>query len=53
VACFTIRKLAEHVKAMDWEEPRAQSLAQAIRRHIEPFGVSELASPRGSQFDVA
>jgi plasmid stability protein len=28
------------------EEPRAQNLAQAIRKHIEPFGGIELALPR-------
>ena len=27
------------------EEPRAQNLAQAIRRHIEPLGGIELALP--------
>jgi antitoxin FitA len=28
------------------EEPRAQNLAQAIRRHIEPLGGVELALPQ-------
>jgi plasmid stability protein len=28
------------------EEPRAQNLAQAIRRHIEPLGGIELALPQ-------
>ena len=28
------------------EEPQAQNLAQAIRRHIEPFGGVELALPQ-------
>ena len=28
------------------EEPRAQNLAQAIRRHIEPLGGVDLALPK-------
>ena len=28
------------------EEPRAQNLAQAIRRHIEPLGGVELSLPK-------
>lgn len=32
-------------RALAAEEPRAQNLAQAIRRHIEPLGGVELALP--------
>lgn len=28
------------------EEPRAQNLAQAIRRHVEPLGGVELVLPK-------
>lgn len=33
-------------RALVTEEPRAQNLAQAIRRHIEPLGGIELALPQ-------
>lgn len=32
--------------ALVTEQPRAQNLAQAIRRHIEPLGGIDLALPR-------
>jgi antitoxin FitA len=38
-----VREILKRVLAA--EEPRAQNLAQAIRRHIEPLGGVELALP--------
>ena len=38
------REILRHVLVV--EEPRAQDLAQAIRRHIEPLGGIDLALPQ-------